>query len=144
MASIEGSCTCGKVTYSGTAEPIFVGVCHCTTCQKVTGSAFNSVVAVPSDAIKVSGQTTQFDGKGDSGQATHRQFCPVCGSSVTLSADMMPGVTMVTVGTLDDPSSGTARDADFLRQRTALGGPSLDAGVSENAGTALTPASWRR
>jgi hypothetical protein len=104
MASIKGACTCGKVTYSGTAEPIFVGVCHCTTCQRVTGSAFNSVVAVPSDAIKVSGQTTQFDGKGDSGQATHRQFCPVCGSSVTLSADVMPGVTMVTVGTLDDPS----------------------------------------
>jgi hypothetical protein len=29
---IEGGCLCGKVRYSGEAEPIFVGVCHCTNC----------------------------------------------------------------------------------------------------------------
>ena len=31
---LEGGCLCGKVRYSGEAEPIFVGVCHCSTCQK--------------------------------------------------------------------------------------------------------------
>jgi hypothetical protein len=107
MVDIKGSCTCGKVTYSATAEPIFVGVCHCTVCQKATGSAFAGVVAVPADTVHVTGETTQFDGVGDSGQATHRQFCPVCGTSVTRTADVMPGVTMITVGTMDDPSALT-------------------------------------
>ncbi len=104
MATIKGACACGKVTYTGTAEPIFAGVCHCKTCQKASGTAFNTVVAVPSDAITISGQVTQFDGVGDSGKATHRRFCPVCGTSVALTADVMPGVTMLTVGSLDDPS----------------------------------------
>ena len=104
MATIKGGCACGKVTYSGTAEPIFSGVCHCKTCQKASGSAFNTVVAVPADAVTISGQVTQFDGVGDSGKATHRCFCPVCGTSVALTADVMPGVTMLTVGSLDDPS----------------------------------------
>ena len=104
MADIKGSCVCGKVTYASTAEPIFTGVCHCKTCQKASGTAFASVLAVPTDAIQISGQTAQFDGVGDSGKATHRRFCPACGTSIALNADMMPGVTMVTVGTLDDTS----------------------------------------
>lgn len=53
MATIKGGCVCGKVTYSGTAEPIFAGICHCKTCQKASGTAFNTVVAVPADAIKI-------------------------------------------------------------------------------------------
>ncbi|MBS0640680.1 MAG: GFA family protein [Acetobacteraceae bacterium] len=104
MATIKGGCVCGKVTYSGTAEPIFAGICHCKTCQKASGTAFNTVVAVPADAIKISGQVTQFDGVGDSGKATHRCFCPSCGTSVAQSADVMPGVLMLTVGTLEDSS----------------------------------------
>ena len=35
---IEGGCVCGKVRYSADAEPIFVGVCHCSNCQKASGS----------------------------------------------------------------------------------------------------------
>jgi hypothetical protein len=104
MATFKGGCVCGQVTYSGTAEPIFAGICHCTNCQKATGTAFGSVVAAPNDAIQFSGKTTQYDGVGDSGQAKHRIFCPVCGSGVAMTADVMPGVTMILVGTLDDPS----------------------------------------
>ncbi|HEY0185318.1 MAG TPA: GFA family protein [Rhodopila sp.] len=103
MPEITGSCRCGKVTYASTAEPVFAGICHCETCQKSTGSAFATVVAVPAASLTVSGPVTRFDAVGDSGSATHREFCPVCGSTVTQSADVMPGLTMVTVGTLDDP-----------------------------------------
>ena len=37
MSAIKGSCRCGKVTYSSDADPVFVGVCHCKSCQKSTG-----------------------------------------------------------------------------------------------------------
>ena len=103
MPDIKGGCLCGKVTYASSAEPIFMGVCHCRTCQKATGSAYASVLAVPSAALSVSGTTSRFDGKGDSGNATHRDFCPSCGSTVMQTADVMAGVTMIPVGTLDDP-----------------------------------------
>ncbi len=105
MAEIKGSCRCGKVSYTTSADPVFVGVCHCTSCQKSTGSAYASVVAVPTAALTVTGTTTQFDSVGDTGQATHRTFCPVCGSTVTQSADVMAGITMVPVGSLEDPAS---------------------------------------
>ena len=36
----EGGCSCGKVRYRLTAEPMFVHCCHCRQCQRITGSAF--------------------------------------------------------------------------------------------------------
>jgi hypothetical protein len=104
MPEINGSCRCGKVTYSSTADPVFVGICHCASCQKRTGSAFGSALAVPADSLKVTGTTKRFDDFGDSGKPIHSVFCPECGSTITNSADVMPGITMVAVGTLDDSS----------------------------------------
>lgn len=105
MPEIKGSCLCGAVTFSANADPVFVGLCHCKNCQKETGSAFSSVVGLPTPALTVTGTTTQFDSVGDSGKATHRTFCPRCGSTVSHWADMMEGLIMVNVGNLDDPSS---------------------------------------
>ena len=47
MAHIEGGCLCGKVRYTATAEPVATALCHCTHCQKHTGSAFAALFAVP-------------------------------------------------------------------------------------------------
>lgn len=104
MPEIKGSCRCGKVTYAANAEPVFTGVCHCRSCQKATGSAFATVIAVPSASVSVSGTTKTFDSTGDSGKATHLRFCPECGSALVEEADIMPGITMLTVGTMDDTS----------------------------------------
>jgi len=107
MADLKGSCRCGKVSFSSSAEPVFVGVCHCRTCQKSTGTAYATVVAVPAASVTVHGDTKRFNDMGDSGQATHRDFCPECGSTVTQSADALAGITMIPAGTLDDPGSLT-------------------------------------
>jgi hypothetical protein len=104
MAHLQGGCLCGKVRYSAEAEPVFSGVCHCTDCQKFTGSAFSTVVGVPKDAITLTGTTKTFTKNGDSGKPIHRHFCPECGSSVMDEAEMMPGIVMINTGTLDDPS----------------------------------------
>src|SRR5271157_6328787 len=65
---IEGGCLCGKVRYSADAEPVFVGMCHCSSCQKGSGSAFNIVVALPKPAVSVQGLLATFEGRGDSGK----------------------------------------------------------------------------
>jgi hypothetical protein len=102
---LEGGCLCGKVRYSGEAEPIFAGICHCTSCQKGSGSAFNSVVAVPKPAVSLTGPVTSYEGRGDSGAATFRRFCSACGSPVAAEAAVMPDVVMIPTGTLDDASA---------------------------------------
>lgn len=104
MAQITGGCLCGKVRYSAEAEPAFVGVCHCRNCQRVSGSAFCTVVGVPQPVLSVQGDLTTFNDKGDSGKTLFRRFCPVCGSTVMEQAEAMPDLVMLAVGTLDDPS----------------------------------------
>ncbi|HTQ35200.1 MAG TPA: GFA family protein [Stellaceae bacterium] len=104
---VEGGCLCGKVRYSGEAEPIFMGVCHCTNCQKSTGTAFNAVVAVPKPAVSLSGAVSTYEGRGDTGNATYKYFCPECGSPVGEEAAIMADVLMIPVGTLDDPGAVT-------------------------------------
>jgi hypothetical protein len=104
MTEIEGGCLCGQVRYSSDAEPVFVGICHCTDCQKFSGSAFATVVALPAAALKVAGTLKTFTKPGDSGKPMHRRFCPECGSSILDEADALPGMVMVDAGTLDDPS----------------------------------------
>ena len=101
---IEGGCLCGKVRYSADAEPAFVGVCHCTSCQKETGTTFNVVVAIPQPALSMQGALKTFSARGDSGKEVHRRFCPECGSTITSEPDALPGVAIIRAGTLDDTS----------------------------------------
>ncbi len=55
MPQMTGSCRCGQLRYNADAEPIFTGICHCTDCQKQSGTAFNIVVAVPQPALAIEG-----------------------------------------------------------------------------------------
>jgi hypothetical protein len=104
IAKITGGCLCGKVRYSADVEPVFAGLCHCRNCQKESGSAFAIVVGVPQPALLLQGELKTYAGKGDSGKAMYRRFCPECGSTVIDEAEAMPGILMIQVGTMDDTS----------------------------------------
>ena len=104
MAKINGGCSCGQVRFSADTEPTFVAVCHCSACQKAGGSAFAVIVALPAPALTVTGEVKIYDSKGDSGQGVHYRFCPNCGSPIYSNVDVIPGMSMIRSGTLDDPS----------------------------------------
>ncbi|HWE74604.1 MAG TPA: GFA family protein [Stellaceae bacterium] len=104
MAAITGSCLCGKIRYHAAAEPKFVSLCHCRDCQKFTGSAFATVVALPKAALTVTGAVKGFTKRGDTGKPIERFFCPDCGASIMDEAAALPGFVMIEAGTLDDPS----------------------------------------
>jgi hypothetical protein len=101
MATIKGGCLCGAVTYEVQGEPMFVGHCACENCQKTSGTGHSTVAAFPEAQVAIHGQTTAYQGKGDSGQPTTSQFCPRCGTRLFTRASVMPGVVMITVGTAD-------------------------------------------
>ncbi len=105
MSKMNGGCLCGKVRYASDAQPAMTAVCHCTDCQKQSGSALSIVVAVPSDAIEFSGDMTLYATQGkETGQAVNRYFCGACGSPLYSAPDVMPGVIFLKAGTLDDTS----------------------------------------
>ena len=37
---IDGGCHCGYITYAAEIDPEKVGICHCTDCQTLSGTAF--------------------------------------------------------------------------------------------------------
>ena len=102
MPRMNGGCLCGGIRYEGEAEPIFMRACHCKECQRVTGSAFVTAVAVPAEAVRFTGtlKTYTLPG-GTTGKPLHRRFCPECGSHVVAQAEGSPRVVLM-AGTLDD------------------------------------------
>ncbi len=103
---ITGRCLCGKVSYSTDADPVVQVVCHCTDCQRQTGSPFTVVVGVPRSALKVEGETlASFTTTGeDHGGETQRSFCSACGAPVFSIAAVVPELALIKAGSLDDGS----------------------------------------
>ena len=53
--AFAGGCLCGRVRYTVEGEPNFAAVCHCRSCQRYTGSAFEPVMVFPSSGRSGSG-----------------------------------------------------------------------------------------
>lgn len=98
-----GGCMCGAIRYECTAEPIFMGNCHCRDCQQATGTAFAAAMLVPRNAVKITGEAKYFDVVGNSGNMVGRGFCPNCGSRL-FSKPPIPELMGIMAGSLDDPS----------------------------------------
>ena len=91
MDKIEGGCLCGGVRFKATGAPDRVGVCHCLDCRKHHGALFYAAAIFPEDAVHVSGEIAEFQG---------RCFCPICGSSVFARSE---GEVELHLGALDAP-----------------------------------------
>lgn len=102
--TVTGGCLCGRVRYTAEGDPNFAAVCHCRSCQRYTGSAFEPLMVFPSQAVKIEGDLKTYDEVADSGKSVHRRFCPNCGSGVAAEVDAMPGVMIVLAGSLDEPA----------------------------------------
>ena len=101
MTKAEGGCACGAVRYALRAKPIIVHACHCTDCQRITGTAFVLNAWIERDQVELlSGEPVSFRFT-DGGRNSCVYFCSKCGTYVW--TDYRPGFWFVRVGTLDDP-----------------------------------------
>lgn len=103
--TVEGGCTCGRVRYRMTAPPMIVHCCHCTWCQRETGSAFVINAMVEADRIEVlSGSLEVIDTPSESGRGQKIHRCPDCKVAVWSNyAGAGDAMNFVRVGTLDHP-----------------------------------------
>jgi hypothetical protein len=80
---VDGRCLCGYLSWEAEVDESQVGVCHCTDCQVLSGSAFRVSVPVIDGKFKfLSGEPTTFMKTAESGSQRILAFCPECGTSV--------------------------------------------------------------
>jgi hypothetical protein len=101
---LEGGCDCRAVRYRMTSAPLFVHCCHCTWCQRETGSAFVLNAMIESDRVQIlAGEVEMVDTPSASGKGQKIARCPSC--RIALWSHYPGGgaaVRFVRVGTLDE------------------------------------------
>ena len=104
--TMDGGCSCGAVRYRLKAKPIIVHCCHCTWCQRETGSAFAVNAFIEASQVEtLKGQPVQQTLPSLSGKGQVFWRCADCGVTVWSNyADAGPNFHFVRVGTLDDPA----------------------------------------
>lgn len=101
----SGGCLCGAIRYTCSAEPRYMGNCHCRDCQHATGSAYFAAVLVnAADFTLLRGEPTWYEKKADRGHMMRRAFCSTCGSPVFLINGARTDFRAIYAGSLDDPS----------------------------------------
>lgn len=105
MTTLAGGCLCGAVRYVAEGDIRGTSVCHCTHCQRVSGSAFSVNVLVPREAVAYSGDSlARYTDTAESGRKVARLFCGKCGSSIASEPEGMAALTVLKAGSLDDRS----------------------------------------
>jgi hypothetical protein len=97
---IDGGCHCGHIVYEAEVDPEKVGICHCTDCQTLSGSAFRTVAFTHEGTFKLtSGELKIYVKTGESGTKRSQAFCPECGTPIYSSTvDGGPKVHVIRVG----------------------------------------------
>ena len=103
-----GGCQCGAVRFEARGDPLMAYACHCTICQKQSGSAFGMAVVFDRTTFCLSGtEPAHFIRPGHEGRQLRCYFCPTCGSRLYhqwFTADGDAPFVNLKPGTLDDTS----------------------------------------
>ena len=134
----EGGCVCGAIRYRTTGQPANVIVCHCTWCQRRTGSGFAVIPKFTRAQFELlSGDLNRYRSTSDeSGRWLDLEFCPNCGTNIGFLQELRPDAHAIDAGTFDDPS-WLAPDRQWFRYifvRSSQAWSALPEGVEHHHG----------
>ena len=100
---LQGGCLCGAVRYEITAPLISAGYCHCTHCQRRTGTGSSANGRVPREGFRLlQGEERLRAYQPPTG--VPKLFCTTCGSALFSGEPLCDQEVAVRLGTLDgDP-----------------------------------------
>ena len=106
MEQHAGGCVCGAVRYVVQGDPARITICHCTWCQRRSGSAFGVESVFRAEDVSLSGDTLQTyrHVSDESGRWVDQYFCARCGTNIGIALEALPGFRSIAAGTFDDPS----------------------------------------
>ncbi len=94
----KGSCLCGAIQFTVSADLAPPDACHCVACRKHSGHYFVST-DIPKAALQIEGEVRWFQ----SSQKVRRGFCRDCGSSLFWDAIFKDWIG-VAMGAFDTPT----------------------------------------
>ena len=100
---LHGSCLCGAVRFEVTEPFVSAGYCHCTRCQRRTGTAASASASIAPGSLRlVAGEELVKDYRPPDGFI--KSFCSECGGALWSRSSDDPDVIAVRLGTIDgDP-----------------------------------------
>ncbi|MEM8771551.1 MAG: GFA family protein [Pseudomonadota bacterium] len=102
---LEGGCQCGALRYRISAAPLMLYACHCSNCQKISGSAFGlSATIIENQFAFSAGDPAEARWVSDAGNNRFGYFCSECGCRIAHGQTPTIGVLSLRAGTLDDRS----------------------------------------
>ena len=96
-------CACRQLQVEADGEPLIVSLCHCTECQRRTGSPFGLGAWYAKANVRIRGETKSFVRPIEDRTVTNH-FCPNCGGTVLWEASKREGLIAVAVGMFGDPN----------------------------------------
>ena len=100
---LTGGCGCGRVRFELSAAPLSAAYCHCTRCQRRTGTAASPNARVePGSVSVVSGEDQLRSWEPEGGLP--KAFCASCGSALFALSAGDGSIVSVRLGAFDgDP-----------------------------------------
>ena len=103
---VDGRCHCGAIRYLAEVDPAHVTICHCTDCQRLSGTGYRIGVPAPAATFELEGKPSTYVKTADSGNKRVHAFCADCGSPIySSSTDPEPPTYSLRVGGLDERES---------------------------------------
>jgi len=101
-----GGCQCGAIRFESNGDPVRAMGCHCTTCKLRTGAPYGVGVYFEDEQVKfLQGEVKHYQFLSDTtGRWIRNEFCSQCGSTVSWTLEMRPGLRAIAGGAYDDPN----------------------------------------
>jgi hypothetical protein len=107
---IDGHCHCGQITFEAEVDPNSVMICHCTDCQRLSGSAFRATVPAPTaQFVLCTGTPTIYIKTAESGSKRRHAFCGNCGAPIYACAVDNPQTYNLRIGTITQRAAFSPR-----------------------------------
>jgi len=97
--AVEGGCQCGAVRYRATGAPLMTAICHCSMCRRAHAAPAVAWAMFSQAQVRIEGDPSSYA----SSDEARRSFCPRCGTPLFFTADYLPGLVDLAIGSMDDP-----------------------------------------
>lgn len=100
--NVTGGCHCGNIRFEAEVDPAAVSICHCTDCQRLSGSPYRASVRAAADKVRFSGgEPAAYLKTADSGNRRVQTFRALCGSPLYATSETDRSTLNLRLGAID-------------------------------------------